>query len=223
MILLLTFWFGISLIHQKMRENIRKSTSQVPVEACYGNVIVWLKKWKLWRKKTFIFMTLIMFVLKFFNLIKQRDLILEKLNYIVTQYLPWFSCQRAIFSFLQFRHPVQKTWKVEYMQCHLNAWAVAWSPHDHRGTMLIYECCIQHVFLMFKHWFCWKYQYNQYMFNFIDIYSFISVSGCVGRGPSALLCPWAYNFVKTALSKWEHKSENKLNIILYRDFIFLFF
>jgi hypothetical protein len=55
MILLLTFWFGISLIHQKMRENIRKSTSQVPVEACYGNVIVWLKKWKLWRKKTIYF------------------------------------------------------------------------------------------------------------------------------------------------------------------------
>ena len=23
-------------------------------------------------------------------------------------------------------------------------------------------------FLMFKHWFCWKYQYKKYMFNFID-------------------------------------------------------
>jgi hypothetical protein len=37
------------------------------------------------------------------------------------------------------------------------------------------------------------------MFNFIDNYSFIPVSGCVGIGTSALLCPVAYNAVKTAL------------------------
>ena len=30
-------------------------------------------------------------------------------------------------------------------------------------------------------------------------YMFIPVSGCVGKGPSALLCPGAYNAVKTAL------------------------
>jgi hypothetical protein len=39
-----------------------------------------------------------------------------------------------------------------------------------------------------KHWFCWKYQYKKYMFNFIDNCSFISVSGCVGMDPSELLC-----------------------------------
>ena len=55
-------------------------------------------------------------------------------------------------------------------------------------------------FLMFKLWFCWKYQYNKYMFNFIDIYSFIHASGCVGISPSALLCLGAYNAVKTALT-----------------------
>ena len=38
------------------------------------------------------------------------------------------------------------------------------------------------------------------MFNFIDIYSFIHVSGCVGISPSALLCLGAYNAVKTALT-----------------------
>ena len=37
------------------------------------------------------------------------------------------------------------------------------------------------------------------MFDFIDIYSFIPVSGCVGRGPSALLCQGAYDAVETAL------------------------
>ena len=37
------------------------------------------------------------------------------------------------------------------------------------------------------------------MFNFIDIYIFISVSGCEGRDPSALLCPGAYYAVKKAL------------------------
>ena len=36
------------------------------------------------------------------------------------------------------------------------------------------------------------------MFNFIDICSFIPVSGCVDMGPSALLFPGGYNVVKTA-------------------------
>jgi len=37
------------------------------------------------------------------------------------------------------------------------------------------------------------------MLNFIDIYIFIPVSGCVGSGPSALLFPGAYNAIKMAL------------------------
>ena len=39
------------------------------------------------------------------------------------------------------------------------------------------------------------------MFNFIDIYILIPVSGSVGMGPSGrgLLCPGAYNAVKKAL------------------------
>jgi hypothetical protein len=37
------------------------------------------------------------------------------------------------------------------------------------------------------------------MFNFIDIYSFIPASACVGMGPSALLCLGAYNAAKMAL------------------------
>jgi hypothetical protein len=52
---------------------------------------------------------------------------------------------------------------------------------------------------MFKHWFCWKYQYNKYMYNLIYNYSLIHVSSCVGRDPSALLFPGDYYAVKTAL------------------------
>jgi hypothetical protein len=37
------------------------------------------------------------------------------------------------------------------------------------------------------------------MFNFIYIYSFIPLSGCVGMGPSALLCPGPRDAVKSAL------------------------
>ena len=33
----------------------------------------------------------------------------------------------------------------------------------------------------------------------MTIYIFIPVSGCVGRGPNGLLCPGAYDTVKTAL------------------------
>jgi hypothetical protein len=37
------------------------------------------------------------------------------------------------------------------------------------------------------------------MFNFIDIYSFIPVSGCVGMCTGALLFPGDYDAVKSAL------------------------
>ena len=59
----------------------------------------------------------------------------------------------------------------------MGCWAVARGPHANL-CMLCIAC-----FLMFKRWFCWKYKYNKYMFNFIEIYSFIPVSGCVGMGP----------------------------------------
>ena len=40
------------------------------------------------------------------------------------------------------------------------------------------------------------------MFNFLStIYIFIPVSGCVGRGLRALLCPGSYNAVKIALAR----------------------
>jgi hypothetical protein len=42
-------------------------------------------------------------------------------------------------------------------------------------------------------------QYNKYMFNFIDINSFISVSGYIDLNFSAWLFPGAYCAVKTAL------------------------
>jgi len=38
------------------------------------------------------------------------------------------------------------------------------------------------------------------MFNFIDICSFIPLSGCVGMGPNALICLGVYYSVKTALT-----------------------
>jgi hypothetical protein len=67
--------------------------------------------------------------------------------------------------------------------------AVVRGPHEHRGqanlcmfNSIICMLC-KACFLMFKHWFCWKYQYNKYMFNSIDIYRFIPVSGCVYIDP----------------------------------------
>jgi len=48
-------------------------------------------------------------------------------------------------------------------------------------------------FNIFKHWFRWKYQYNKYMFNFIDnlhVYSVLRVVvKVVSSDPSVLLCP----------------------------------
>jgi hypothetical protein len=68
--------------------------------------------------------------------------------------------------------------------------------------MLICVCCVQHVFL------CLNTDFVGSTNTILDvclilstIFIFISVSGCVGicRGPSALLCPGAYNAVKMAL------------------------
>jgi hypothetical protein len=43
----------------------------------------------------------------------------------------------------------------------------------------------------------------------LSTFSFIPVSGCVGIGTSALLCPGAYNAVKTVLLKGLYHSLNK--------------
>jgi len=71
--------------------------------------------------------------------------------------------------------------------------------HEHagqlpRGPMLIYVCCAQHAFLCLNTDFVGSANIitTRYIFNFIDIYSYIPVSGCVGMGTSALLCPGAY-------------------------------
>jgi hypothetical protein len=56
-------------------------------------------------------------------------------------------------------------------QCRLKAWA-CWADALGPHTNLCKLCTI--CFFMFKHWFCWKYQYNKYMFNFIDHLHFYS-------------------------------------------------
>jgi len=45
---------------------------------------------------------------------------------------------------------------------------------------------------------------TKYMLNFIDIYIFIHVSGCVDMGISALLCPGAHCVVKTSLVRGKY-------------------
>ena len=68
------------------------------------------------------------------------------------------------------------------------------------------------MFLMFKHRFGWKCEYNIY------IYIFISVSGCVGMGPIVLLCHGAYDAVKTAMSKFQIKLTQLIDFIQFQTF-----
>ena len=69
------------------------------------------------------------------------------------------------------------------------------------GPMLIYFYCVQHVFkcLMFKHWFCWKYQYNKSMFYFINHLPCYSCEWLCRYGPQCTALHRAYNAVKTGL------------------------
>ena len=46
----------------------------------------------------------------------------------------------------------------------------------------------------------------------MTIYIVIQVSGCVGRGPSALLCPGVYYAVKMALGVNEHKRLSNITL-----------
>jgi hypothetical protein len=52
------------------------------------------------------------------------------------------------------------------------------------------------------------------MFNFIDIYSFIPASACVGMGPSALLCLGACIAAKMALYHYIYLLLIKLKYLL---------
>ena len=51
---------------------------------------------------------------------------------------------------------------------------------------------------------------NIIIFDLIDIYSFIPVSGCVGMGPSSLFCPGAFNAVKTTLKAVSLYAQKKI-------------
>ena len=77
--------------------------------------------------------------------------------------------------------------------------------HGHTGllsedAMLICVCCVQHVFLCLNTDFVGSTNtiLDKYLI-YSTIYNFIPLSGCVCRDPSALLCPGAYDAVKTAL------------------------
>ena len=80
-------------------------------------------------------------------------------------------------------------------QCRLNAWA-HWG---NMGPMLIYVCCVQHAFLCLNTHVVGSTNTINICLFFMTIYLFITVSGCVGRVPSALFYPGAYNVVKTAV------------------------
>ena len=66
--------------------------------------------------------------------------------------------------------------------------------------MLIYECCVQHVFKCLKTNFVGSTNSINIFLILSIIYIFIPVSGCVGRGSNALFCPGGYNAVKTAVN-----------------------
>ena len=94
-----------------------------------------------------------------------------------------------------------------YTQCRLNAWPL-WAVV--RGLMRIearanLTCMLcTACYLMVKHWFCWKYQYNIRLI-LSTIYIFITVSGCVGRGPSALFCLGHIQCTTSILHTFGHK------------------
>jgi len=56
------------------------------------------------------------------------------------------------------------------------------------------------MFISF-YWFCWKYQYNKYMFNVIDNLNFYFCEWLCRYGPQCTALPGAYNADETALGR----------------------
>ena len=115
------------------------------------------------------------------------------------------------------------TWKRRDMHMILSSYAPdisAVGTHGHVGqfpgglTSIVVTCyfmCVGYgMFLMFKHWFCWKCQHNKYMFNFIDHLHFYTCKWLwapghwFSWGPIMLLrrpcLIYIYTAVKAALS-----------------------
>jgi hypothetical protein len=85
-------------------------------------------------------------------------------------------------------------------QWHLNAWTQwAFPPvgdgEEHRTPMLIYIYCAHHVFYCLNIDFVWSTNTINISIIVSIIYICIPVSGCVCRGPIALLWLEAYNAV----------------------------
>jgi len=77
-------------------------------------------------------------------------------------------------------------------QCRLKAWihwAVARAPNEHRGPMIFYVCFVRYVFNCLNTDFVGSTSTINICLISSIIYIFIHASGCVGSGPSILLCP----------------------------------
>ena len=66
---------------------------------------------------------------------------------------------------------------------------------SHDNLCLLCTTC----FLMFKYWFCWKYQYNKSLFYFIDHLPCYSCEWLCRYGPQCTALQGAYDAVKTVL------------------------
>ena len=103
--------------------------------------------------------------------------------------------------YLMFKHTrcIERTY---IGQCRLNAWArwaVAQRPPRAQGPYANLGMLCMACYLMFKNGVCWKYQYNRYMFNFIDHIHFYSCEWFCNYGTQCTVFPGAYNAVKTVL------------------------
>lgn len=75
---------------------------------------------------------------------------------------------------------------------------LAGGSNGHRGPC--YSMYVMYsMFFQCLNLICGKFQYNKYLLNFFDTYSFILVSGCIGMVPSTLLFMGAHDAVKTTL------------------------
>jgi hypothetical protein len=113
---------------------------------CIRHVFLMFKHWFCWNRK--------------------KRVLLRKYQLIQLTYISNIGLYHAMYSLYMFMRCSNRT------QCVLcmGTMGSCWGSHEQRNAILIYKVCMLYTawILMFKHWFCWNYQYKKYMFNLID-------------------------------------------------------
>jgi CDP-diglyceride synthetase len=111
---------------------------------------------------------IVLFLWVFGLLSHKKRVLLRKYQLMQPTYISNIGLYHAIYSLCTCSWSVNDEWRtVRAVLCMgtMGSWpGIPRSKEPHTNLCMLYTAW----YLMLKYWFCWKYQYKKYMFNFID-------------------------------------------------------